>query len=192
MLLNGAFARRSDFGAVLRQVRVISSAMARIAAVLAESYGDQIRDLRAEGLDEETVAWTIVDEFAGDELAGLLLYAAGLQLRAAAWRRLARDAEPDLAVAIGFADLAGYTTLSAELDADDLTQFVGRWEELAYDTVAQLGGRVVKTIGDEVMFAGLSGQVARHRDRAARRRRAARAAGGAFGDRGGDGRRARR
>ena len=30
-----------------------------------------------------------------------------------------------------------------------------------YDTVARHGGRVVKTIGDEVMFAGLSAQVAR-------------------------------
>ena len=30
-----------------------------------------------------------------------------------------------------------------------------------YDTVAQQGGRIVKTIGDEVMFVGLSAQVTR-------------------------------
>ena len=107
------------------------------------------------------MAWSVVDDFAPDELAALLVYAAQLQLRAALWRRLSRDAVPDLAVAIGFADLAGYTTLSAELDSDHLAEFVGRWEELAYDTVARHGGRVVKTIGDEVMFAGLSAQVAR-------------------------------
>ena len=91
----------------------------------------------------------------------MLLYSARLQLRAALWRRLARDAVPDLGVAIGFADLSGYTELTAELDAERLSEFVGRWEALAYDTVAQHGGRVVKTIGDEVMFAGLSSQVAR-------------------------------
>jgi adenylate cyclase len=161
LVLNGAFGPRSDFAEVLRQVRVISSSMARVASVLAEYYGDRIRDLRAEGVDEETIAWTMVEEFNGDELAALLLYAAGLQLRAAVWRRLARDAAPDLAVAVGFADLAGYTQLSSELDSNELTEFVARWEELVYDTVAQHGGRVVKTIGDEVMFAGLSAQVAR-------------------------------
>jgi adenylate cyclase len=91
----------------------------------------------------------------------LLVYVTQLQLRGAMWRRLSRDAVPDLAVAIGFSDLAGYTVLSAELDAADLSAFVGRWEEVAYDTVAQHGSRVIKTIGDEVMFAGLSPQVAR-------------------------------
>ena len=135
--------------------------MARVAAVLAESYGDEIRDLREAGNDDEAVAARIIDDFARDELAALLVYAAQLQLRAALWRRLSLDAVPDLAVAIGFADLAGYTSLSAELDAGNLAAFVGRWEEVAYDTVARHGGRVVKTIGDEVMFAGLAAQVAR-------------------------------
>jgi adenylate cyclase len=160
-LLHGAFAKRSDFATVLRQVRVISASMARVAAVLAEYYGDEIRDLRAQGVDDETVARSMIDDFDGDELAALLTYATRLQLRAAVWRRLSRDAVPDLAVAIGFADLAGYTLLSAELDPDHLAEFVGRWEALVYDTVAQYGGRVVKTIGDEVMFAGVSSQVAR-------------------------------
>jgi adenylate cyclase len=91
----------------------------------------------------------------------LLTYVTQLQLRGALWRRLSLEAVPDLAVAIGFADLAGYTLLSAELAADDLSEFVGRWEQIAYDTVAQYGSRVIKTIGDEVMFAGLPPQVAR-------------------------------
>ena len=161
LALDGAFARRADFGTVLRHVRVISSAMARVAAVLAENYGDTVRALRAEGVDDETIAWWIVEGFAAEELTTLLVYTARLQLRAAAWRRMSLDAAPDIAVAIGFADLAGYTELSAELDPARLTEFVDTWEELAYDTVARHGGRVVKTIGDEVMFAGLSAQVAR-------------------------------
>ena len=161
LALDGAFARRADFATVLRHVRVISSAMARVASVLAENYGDTVRDLRAQGVDDETVAWWIVEGFAADELEALLVYTARLQLRAAAWRRMSLDAAPDIAVAIGFADLSGYTALSAELEPDRLAEFVDVWEELAYDTVARHGARVVKTIGDEVMFAGLSGQVAR-------------------------------
>jgi adenylate cyclase len=160
-LMHGALAKRSDFSTVLRHVRVISSSMSRVASVLAEYYGDEVRDLRAAGLTDEDAARAVVDDFDGDELVALLLYSARLQLRAALWRRLGRDAVPDLAVAIGFADLSGYTELTAELDAERLAEFVGRWEAVAYDTVAQHGGRVVKTIGDEVMFAGLSAQVAR-------------------------------
>ena len=37
----------------------------------------------------------------------------------------------------------------------------------SYDTVARHGGRVVKTIGDEVMFVGLVGTGGAHRGRAA-------------------------
>ncbi len=55
-------------------------------------------------------------------------------------------------LAVGFVDLVGYTALSQELEPDELAAMVARFDELAYDTVAQLGGRVVKTIGDEVMF----------------------------------------
>jgi adenylate cyclase len=113
------------------------------------------------GVDDEAVAASLMNSYDADELSALILYEARLQLRAALWLRLGRDAAPDLAIAIGFADLAGYTELSAELDADRLAELVGMWEELVYDTVAQEGGRVVKTIGDEVMFAGVSAQVAR-------------------------------
>ncbi|MGO9874505.1 MAG: adenylate/guanylate cyclase domain-containing protein [Acidimicrobiia bacterium] len=160
-VMHGAFARRSDFATVLRQVRVISSSMSRVASVLAEYYGNEVRDLREQGFTDEAAACAVIDDFDGDELAALVVHAARLQLRAALWRRLGRDLVPETAVAIGFADLSGYTQLSAELDADRLAAFVGRWEAVAYDTVAQHGGRVVKTIGDEVMFVGLSLQVAR-------------------------------
>ena len=55
--------------------------------------------------------------------------------------------------AIGFADLVGFTALSQQISTEDLSEVVDRFERLAYDTVARLGGRVVKMIGDEVMFA---------------------------------------
>jgi adenylate cyclase len=55
-------------------------------------------------------------------------------------------------VAVGFADLVGFTALSSTLDDDELADVVDRFTELAYDRVATAGGRVVKTVGDEVMF----------------------------------------
>ena len=54
--------------------------------------------------------------------------------------------------AVGFVDLVGYTALSQELENEDLSALVGRFGDLAHDTVVDAGGRIVKTIGDEVMF----------------------------------------
>jgi adenylate cyclase len=159
-LLSGGLARGSDFATVLRQVRVSSSAMARIASVVAEHYGEVVQEQRALGIDEETIAASLAETFDPDELAALIVYSATVHLRAALWLRFARDAQPDLRIAIGFADLAGYTELSAELDSDRLGDFVARWEEVVYDTVAMHGARVVKTIGDEAMFVGLSTAIA--------------------------------
>ena len=143
-------------------VRCVSSARRwhALRPVVAEHYGDLVNKQRANGVDEESIAESLVESFNAEELAALIVYSATVHLRAALWLRLARDLEPDLLVAIGFADLAGYTALSAELDADHLGDFVARWEEVVYDTVAIHGGRVVKTIGDEAMFAGLSASVA--------------------------------
>jgi adenylate cyclase len=76
------------------------------------------------------------------------------QLQAAARRARYRHSSAGTApVAVGFADLVGFTALSSTLDDDELADVVDRFTELAYDRVATAGGRVVKTVGDEVMFA---------------------------------------
>ncbi|MEY2568350.1 MAG: adenylate cyclase [Actinomycetota bacterium] len=71
-------------------------------------------------------------------------------LRRHALRRTGDEVQTSLAV--GFADLVGFTALSQQLSEAALSEVVSRFEELAYDTVAAGGGRVVKMIGDEVMF----------------------------------------
>ena len=55
-------------------------------------------------------------------------------------------------MAVGFADMVGFTMLSQHLGDEELAAVVSRFEELAHDTVVALGGRVVKMIGDEAMF----------------------------------------
>ena len=49
----------------------------------------------------------------------------------------------------------GTSAISQQLDPQELSALVQRFEQHAFDTVAEEGGRVVKTIGDEVMFVGL-------------------------------------
>nr|WP_249420029.1 adenylate/guanylate cyclase domain-containing protein [Rhabdothermincola salaria] len=76
------------------------------------------------------------------------------QLAAAARRRVLRGAVPGETppVCVGFADLVGFTAQTQQLDQAALARVVGRFESIAYDVVARHGARVVKTIGDEVMF----------------------------------------
>ena len=57
-----------------------------------------------------------------------------------------------LARAVGFADMVSFTRRTAGLGSTDLSEFVQRFETAARDVVTTAGGRVVKTIGDAVLF----------------------------------------
>jgi len=150
-------------GRLAHQTKIISSSLARIAAVEAEVGEMALAELRASGLPEDEVALRFVERMDWIGLQSLIDYVHRVQLRAAIWRRLgtaaADVAVPD--VGIGFADLSGYSALSSELEPDALDALLDRWEDLAYDLVAAAGASVVKTVGDEVMFAGPPVTVAR-------------------------------
>lgn len=55
-------------------------------------------------------------------------------------------------VAIGFADMSGFTALTRRLTEAELRELLDRFESLATEIVGQHRGRIVKTIGDEVLF----------------------------------------
>ena len=55
-------------------------------------------------------------------------------------------------MAVGFVDLVGFTTFAHHVSTAELADVASRFEEAAYDIVAARDGRVVKLIGDEVMF----------------------------------------
>lgn len=59
-------------------------------------------------------------------------------------------------VVVGFADLVDFTERTEQLDETDLAAAMARFDDVAFDTVSALGGRVVKMIGDEVMFCAPS------------------------------------
>jgi class 3 adenylate cyclase len=55
-------------------------------------------------------------------------------------------------LSIGFADLCGFTGMTQRLRMDELSQLMTAFETVAADVVADHDGRVVKFIGDAVMF----------------------------------------
>ena len=59
---------------------------------------------------------------------------------------------PTAPLAVGFADLVGFTAMSQQISERELAAVVSRFEALAFDAVTRHGGRVAKMIGDEVMF----------------------------------------
>jgi adenylate cyclase len=153
-----ATVRGIDDRVLLQQVRVISSSLARVAAVEADAFAAFVESLRESGASDEDIALSVFSDTRFANIAVLIDYVHRLQLRAAVWRRLAFDTSPDLTIGVGFADISGYTRLTGGLDPAELSDLLSRWESVAYDTTAAHGSRIVKTIGDEVMFVGLPGE----------------------------------
>ncbi|MGW9440110.1 adenylate/guanylate cyclase domain-containing protein [Streptomyces sp. NPDC055607] len=89
-------------------------------------------------------------------------------LAAHAGRMLAADGEPEpfhdgadiRHLAVGFTDMVAYTRMTRGLDSAELSRVLDRFESLVGGAVAEGGGRVVKTIGDEVLFVGESASAA--------------------------------
>ncbi len=63
-------------------------------------------------------------------------------------------------IGVGFVDLVGFTSLSLHVTPHDLVKLVTRFEQQAFDIASEHDGRVIKHIGDEVMFAALSADAA--------------------------------
>jgi adenylate cyclase len=144
----------ADIDSSVQLARVLGSSMARVAE--AEIGASPM--LRG---DEDNLAqaelFALTAEATLPSMARLLEYAWRRHLQAAARRSMALTGVLDSGggvarLAVGFADLVGFTVLSQQLSEEQLAEMVRRFEALAYDTVTVLGGRVVKMIGDEAMY----------------------------------------
>ncbi len=124
---------------------------------IAEHYGEEF------AIDHASARLLVLDRLANlmPELDILLTYAYHRQLGALAVRwetelsaHQASGAEGELPLqrAVGFADMVSFTRRTAGLGPTDLSAFIERFEAAARDVVSAAGGRVVKTIGDAVLF----------------------------------------
>ncbi len=186
---------------MLAFVRVIGSSLARMgeAAVslfLADVEGPHV----LAGESELELARKVVD--ANSRLDG---FAAGLDpfvrrhvLQAIERTRLTTIDDTErfrYRYAIGFVDLVGFTAMSAQMEPRELARFLRDFEAQAHEVGSETGARIVKLIGDEVMFASTNAANACHTGRSLMRAfsgdddRIAPRGGLAFGDvvlRGGD------
>ncbi len=145
----------ADVDTALQLARVIGSSMARIAdaEVVPGSMGvsgDSDSLMAAE-------AFASVADATIPAMARLLEFVWRRHIQAATRRTMLLRSHGNISgsspvLSVGFADMVGFTLLSQHLTGDELAAVVRRFEEISHDIVTSLGGRVVKMIGDEVMF----------------------------------------
>jgi class 3 adenylate cyclase len=141
---------------MLRLARVLGSSVSRIAEAMVTANQERMRTSLGAAASELQLAKANLEatETAGGPamiFSGLLtlhVQLAGVRAR----ERRTHFAEETVHGCVGFVDLVGSTTLSRRLSAGELADVVDRFEEVAHDIATNGHGRVVKFIGDEVMF----------------------------------------
>lgn len=130
---------------LLHMARTLGLAAARMADAVVGFWSDRLASGRGlEMLDPDRI----------DQLEDLVGYLFRRHLLDSMTRQatLLAHEEEGPEVAVGFADLVGFTSLSEQLSDRETAELIERFEVLATEMVVTGGGRVIKMIGDEVMF----------------------------------------
>jgi len=146
---------------IVRVIRAMGQTTARLAEWFAEEISEWQRRHAVGQLDRETVLPLMrqVLKAGLPELDDLVVYTLRRQLAAVIARVLESPGESTQAnMAVGFADLVSFTRLSRRLEIRELAGLVETFETVAADIVATHHGRLVKTLGDEVLFVADSSE----------------------------------
>ena len=153
-----------DSDALVELARPLGNLMSRLAAAQTSFVSEVVGARLAAGLDPQDPQ--LPDRLAAQaiittrELLPVLeratLYAWRRHLAAEIGRALV-PVGPDTHVetrlaAVGFIDIAGYTRLSRNLDLTELARLLDGFETAVLDRVVEHGGRVIKNLGDEILF----------------------------------------
>ena len=147
-----AFARTSDRLAVWQTQLVAES--------LTAPHSEELEGRDSRSVPEQQVAADAAVLLASicDDIEPLLVYVWRRHLTNAIARMLA-DADPTVHSdpsapirVVGFADLVSFTSFVRRMSERQLARVVQRFELLASDVITEHGGRVIKTVGDEVLF----------------------------------------
>lgn len=139
----------------IQVARSTGQTTARLADWQIDSFLEGLTEPPEPGMTRSEVAYPLV-ELLLPELEEFLVYVWRRQLAAAAGRVVQEQDDAELVdrrLAVGFADLVGFTRLTRRLEEEELGELVEAFETTAADQVAAQGGRLIKTLGDEVLFA---------------------------------------
>jgi adenylate cyclase len=129
--------------------RSMGQGLARLAEAQVEVLRGQAVGLSADQAREASIA-AALEVLPGLEELVVLVWRR--QLLAATERSLATLGSGHPTLAVGFVDLVGFTQTSRETDAAQLQRLLERFERETSLRVTAAGGRVIKMLGDEVLF----------------------------------------
>ncbi|RYC11349.1 adenylate/guanylate cyclase domain-containing protein [Nocardioides zhouii] len=147
-----------DFDTAVNLTRGVGQTMARLADWEVSALVSRVEEMEAGA--EATgsrigSALRLIDEV-NPPFERLLVYAWRRHLAAAVGRIEAMGAKDEdlhtIDVTVGFADLVSFTALSNTLDRDEIGDLVEVFESRCQDVVARYGGRIIKSLGDSVLF----------------------------------------
>jgi adenylate cyclase len=139
-----------DAQTALGGARVLGQALSRVAMAQAQAQAQNMAAYAGEIPDDPAAQEAVGDLLQAtlDRLDAFLLYVWRRHLAAAIVRQ--SDARP--AEVVGFADMVGYTRLTTRRGEDELAELVAGFQAVANAHLTAAGGRVLKVIGDAVMF----------------------------------------
>jgi adenylate cyclase len=128
--------------------RKFGQTQSRLASWQAAMFLSLLRESKLDAEDALEVAALLVPA-----MERVQTYVWRRHLAAAAGRTVAstEDASHGTRV-VGFADIVSYTRLTRRLTEPELAELIERFESITADVVATFGGRLIKSIGDEVLF----------------------------------------
>lgn len=147
-----------DLDTAVQLTRALGQTMGKLADWQVATIGTRVEELgRADDGPGDLVEGALeLVERVGPTFEELLVYAWRRHLAVAVGRLEALQSPgSDLhtaEVTVGFADLVGFTALSNELNQDEIGDLVEVFESRCGDVVAARRGRVIKSIGDSVLF----------------------------------------
>jgi adenylate cyclase len=142
-----------DFDTIVRMTRALGQTMDRLAEWEVATLIAQV-DKAGSETSKRDEALRLVSTI-GRDFEALLTYVWRRHLVAAVSRVESLEGAADEQVAeatVGFADLVSFSALTNRLDEDEIGDLVEVFEGRSHDVVSLHRGRVVKTLGDSVLF----------------------------------------
>ena len=147
-----------DFDMAVNLTRGVGQTMARLADWEVSTLVSRVEELASsEEASGSRVgsALRLIQEV-NPSFEKLIVYAWRRHLAAAVGRMEATGANDEdlhtIEVTVGFADLVAFTALSNQLDRNDIGDLVERFESRCHDVISRAGGRIIKSLGDSVLF----------------------------------------
>jgi len=148
--------------AIIETARVMGRSMARLASAEVETLRrEMVQPFRDAGMSEMEIAWRLasVVDLLSPALATLMDAAhrwhLEMAIRSESIGRLEESGEGlpgQTTLSVAFADMVGFTAASDQLSAGEVGAIAGGFMRVAERTLPDYGARIVKGIGDAVMF----------------------------------------